>query len=109
MRDLELAIATCYWKPTVVLSGGARGADYLGELWAKENGVPLEIYPAHWAMHGKAAGPIRNREMARHAEALIALWDGKSRGTKDMIDVAEAACLRIYVRRLAARRGNAER
>ena len=76
------------WKVTEVLSGGARGADYIGEVWASAHNIPVQKFPAEWDKHGKGAGFIRNTEMAENAEALIAIWDGKSRGTKHMVEIA---------------------
>ena len=90
------ALASCGWRPTVVLSGTARGADLLGEAWAKEHGVPCERFPAEWDQYGKSAGYKRNVQMAEQAEALIALWDGKSKGTKHMIDIARSKGLRVH-------------
>ena len=71
---------------THVVSGGARGVDTLGEFWAEVKGYPVERFPADWEKHGRAAGPIRNEQMAEWADALIAVWDGKSSGTKHMIE-----------------------
>jgi hypothetical protein len=84
-------------KITEVVSGGARGADKLGEQWAYEKGLPIMCFPAQWDTYGKAAGYIRNREMAQYADALIAFWDGKSKGTKNMIDEAKKQGLIIKV------------
>ena len=72
----------------VIVSGAARGADTLGECYAQERGYSIEQYPADWEHAGKAAGFIRNRQMADVADALIAFWDGRSRGTANMIDIA---------------------
>lgn len=94
---VESAIASSGWRPTVVLSGTARGVDQLGELWAKANAVPIERFPANWAKLGKSAGYVRNVEMAENAEALIAIWDGVSRGTKHMIDIATRKGLVVFV------------
>ena len=69
----------------VIISGTVRGADSLGEKYARERGYTVERFPAYWQQYGKAAGPIRNRQMADNADALIAFWDGQSKGTKDMI------------------------
>ena len=66
----------------VIVSGHASGADTLGERYAQERGYETEVYPADWKTNGRAAGPIRNAQMAAVADALIAFWDGKSRGTK---------------------------
>ena len=73
-------------KVTEVVCGKAPGADTLGERWAIANNIPVKEFPADWDKHKRAAGPIRNSEMAEYADALVAFWDGKSTGTKDMID-----------------------
>jgi hypothetical protein len=91
------AITKCGWVPTVVISGTARGADKLGEYFAAEFGLPCEKYPADWDKFGKSAGYKRNEQMAEVAEAVIALWDGESHGTKHMIDIATKKGLRVYV------------
>lgn len=83
--------------PTVVISGGARGVDALGEQWASSNGIPVERYPAEWGKYGKKAGTMRNVHMGNIATALIAVWDGKSTGTKHMIDFAKRHGLKVYV------------
>lgn len=83
---------------TTVISGGARGADKAGEVWAEVNSIPVEIYNAEWSKYGKRAGYIRNTKMAEMAEALIAIWDGVSKGTKNMIDIAKDKNLKIYVK-----------
>lgn len=72
----------------VIVSGAARGADSLGERYAHERGYAVERHPADWQREGKAAGPIRNAQMAKVADALIAFWDGNSRGTQNMIELA---------------------
>lgn len=81
----------------VIVSGHASGADSLGERYAQERGFQLETYPADWQAHGRAAGPIRYAKMANVAHALIAFWDGKSRGTKNMIDTAKKHNLQVAV------------
>lgn len=83
---------------TEVVSGGARGVDFLGEILAKEEFfVPLTLFPAQWETLGKKAGFMRNLEMADYADALIAIWDGKSKGTKHMIDIAKRKGLEVFV------------
>lgn len=71
---------------TEIVSGTASGADQMGEDYAINHDIPIKEFPADWDKHGKAAGPIRNRQMAEYADCLIAVWDGESRGTKNMID-----------------------
>lgn len=84
-------------RPSVIISGTARGADQLGEMFAACHGVPVERFPADWNRHGKRADYLRNAEMANNADALPAFWDGESRGTRHMIDLAEKAGLAVYV------------
>jgi len=74
-------------KITEVVSGAARGADTLGEKWAEERDIPIKSCPANWAKLGRSAGYIRNKEMAEYADALVAFWDGVSRGTNHTIDI----------------------
>ena len=81
----------------VIVSGHASGADALGEHYALERDLQLETYTADWKAHGRAAGPIRNAQMASVAHALIAFCDGKSRETKNMIDTATKRGLQVAV------------
>lgn len=94
------AVDKCPFRISAVVSGGATGVDRLGEQYATEMNLPLHIYFADWKTKGKAAGPIRNAKMAENADALIAIWDGKSKGTKNMIETAEKRGLPIYVKRI---------
>jgi hypothetical protein len=79
------AIEESGFKITEIVSGHAKGVDRLGEQYALMRGIPTKIFPANWDKHGKAAGPMRNREMADYADAAIVVWDGVSVGTKHMI------------------------
>ena len=81
----------------VIVSGGARGADSLGERYALERNLPCKIFPANWELHGKSTGYKRNAEMAEYADALVAFWDGESKGTGHMIDLAEKKRIQIRV------------
>ena len=81
----------------IIVSGHARGADSLGERFANELGLPFELHPAKWRLLGKAAGMVRNAEMAKCSDALIAFWDGDSRGTRHMINFARKRGLDISV------------
>lgn len=86
-----------------IISGCARGADTLGEQFAKEFGLEVKRFPADWDNLGKRAGYVRNAEMAKFAVkddndgTLIAFWDGQSRGTKHMIDLAKRYGLEVHV------------
>lgn len=79
-----------------IVSGTARGADRLGERFAHEFGCKLKQFPADWSK-GRQAGMLRNIEMGNYADALVAFWDGKSRGTKFMIDYAKKKKLKVKV------------
>lgn len=98
-NKLVETMANLKFPVSIVVSGKARGADSLGEKWAKENGKPLEIYPAKWDLYGKRAGYVRNQKMADVAEALVAFWDGRSRGTQHMINIAKEKGLKVHVER----------
>lgn len=89
--------------PTVVVSGTCHGVDKLGERYGDEHGIPVDRYPAKWRVNGlfiKSAGYIRNKEMAENADALIAIWDGVSPGTRSMIEIARRKGLIVYVYKL---------
>lgn len=72
----------------IIVSGGARGADLLGEQYANENGFKIERYLPDWETYGKSAGVRRNKTMVDVSDYVICFWDGKSRGTKSTIDFA---------------------
>ncbi len=80
-----------------IVSGAAKGADFLGETFARVHDLGLKRFPADWNKWGKRAGHLRNGETAGYADALIAFWDGESRGTADMIDQAKAVGLEVRV------------
>ena len=92
------AIQDSGFKVTEVISGTARGVDQLGELWAKNQTPPIPVrrFPANWNRYGRTAGMKRNEEMANYAEALVAVWDGKSKGTRGMIRIAQEKGLRVH-------------
>lgn len=89
------------WAPEItVISGCALGVDTYGIRWAEERGLPVIRFPvdaAAWQEFGKSAGIRRNARMAAGADALVALWDGKSPGTRHMIGEAKRRGLRVFV------------
>jgi hypothetical protein len=103
VRMIEKAITESGFAITEIINGGASGIDAAARrYWSdKYDRQPpdcsLRMIYAQWHKHGKSAGPIRNREMAKNADALIAIWDGKSRGTKNMIETAKEMGLKIHV------------
>ena len=83
-------------KDLEIISGHARGVDTIGEEFAHLCGFKLKIFLADWNKHGKKAGYLRNIEMADYGDILIAFWDGNSKGTKHMIDIANNKGLKVY-------------
>ena len=98
-RDVLSAMEECPWlsEITEVVSGKARGVDTLGEQWANQNNIFIKEFPANWKKFGKSAGLRRNEEMGDYADALVAIWDGESRGTKHMIDYSKNNGLKVFV------------
>lgn len=84
-------------KDITIISGTANGADKLGEKYAIENNLSLIKYPANWNKYGKSADYKRNEEMAKNADGLIVFWDGESKGTKHMIDLAKQYKLKVKI------------
>lgn len=92
-HELDIIIGGMPWNNMTIISGTAKGADQLGEKYAEERKLNVRRFPANWNTYGKAAGPIRNAQMAKYASEgakgiLVAFWDGKSKGTKNMIQEA---------------------
>lgn len=94
---VEAAVAAAGWIIAEVVSGTARGVDRLGEHWAASQRIPVKRFPADWQGLGRRAGYVRNSAMADYAEALIAVWDGQSPGTRSMIALAHSKGLRVFV------------
>ena len=80
-----------------IVSGGARGADSLGERYARSRGIALKVMPADWNRYGKSAGYRRNESMAQYATHCIVFWDGASRGSQHMIDLANQYNLALRI------------
>jgi hypothetical protein len=111
-EHIQEAMRLCGFSPTEIVSGVAKGADSFGEQYAHEHGIPVKQFPADWknishpdavirtGAYGKydmLAGIRRNHQMGDYADALVAIWDGQSRGTKDMIDYATKKGLNVFV------------
>ena len=104
---LDYEVARCFidrciagqgGEEVIILSGGALGADALGERYAYERGLAVERYPALWHTYGKVAGIRRNQEMAAACDLVICFWDGESRGTKSMIAFARKHNKPIFIK-----------
>lgn len=87
-RECFIGFIEKHGVPETIVSGGARGADRIGEVLAKDFGISLRKMNAEWKIYGPRAGYLRNVEMAKNADALLAFWDGHSRGTNHMISAA---------------------
>lgn len=97
------AIAEAPWVITEILSGGAHGVDEYGEAYAHFNRIPLKIMSPHWntmESFDPDIGRKRNIEMVESADALVAVWDGKSRGTAHMIETAKEKGLLVHVKKV---------
>lgn len=88
-------------EPIEIVSGHARGADTYAEDYASANRIRCKVFAADWAKYGRPAGPIRNRQMMQYASeengAVLAFWDGKSKGTKNMISQAQKAGMTVQI------------
>lgn len=107
MIDLiDAVVRRSGFEVTVVISGDCRGPDRQGVMWASLNKIPYVERRPDWNTLGKRAGRVRNGEMISKdgAEALIAIWDGESRGTADMIEKARLANLKVEVYNLLEER-----
>lgn len=110
--NCDLAIKSFNYTNIEIVSGKAPGADTLGERYAREKGYPVKPFPADWTdfsepclirtrkdgtKYNALAGTKRNKQMAEYADALICFWDGKSKGTKDMIALAKKNNLQMTI------------
>lgn len=84
-------------KPDSIVCGMASGADSLGLRYAVDHQIAVDKFPADWQQFGKSAGYKRNVQMAENAEALVAFWDGESRGTMHMINIAREHGLKVII------------
>ena len=87
--------------PTQIVSGGAKGADAIAERYAHEHGIELQVFKADWTKYGRGAGPVRNREIIRHARHFLALWDMQSKGTRHSIETALGQGKPVYIVNIA--------
>jgi hypothetical protein len=98
-REVWNALCACPWTNEIscVISGCAQGADNIGASWANWKSLPVIEMPADWKTHGRSAGMIRNKDMLDQADALLAIWDGHSPGTKNMISIAKKKGIKCFV------------
>lgn len=101
-QNVDTIVKSFHNENLTIISGTARGADTLGEQYAEEQHLSIRRFPADWDTYGKAAGHIRNAQMAKYASEgtkgiLVAFWNGKSRGTDNMIQTARKKDLEVYI------------
>jgi predicted Rossmann fold nucleotide-binding protein DprA/Smf involved in DNA uptake len=82
---------------TMIVTGGASGADLLAMRWARKNGVELRVFLPDWKRYGRSAGPRRNRLIVAGADRVLAFWDGTSPGTLSTINIAKRTGRRIDI------------
>lgn len=102
ITDMETVVSAIeesgWWEEaTEIVTGGAAGVDQLAEKYARSQDKPVKTFPASWSQYGRSAGAIRNAEMARYGDRLIAIWDSRSKGTLDMIRKAAREELPTFI------------
>ena len=99
LHSTVMGLATGIYKDKAIsiVSGMAKGADHLGYLFAMQYNVVTYKFPADWNHHGKRAGILRNIEMGKFSDVLLAYWDGKSRGTKHMIEYMQSLNKPVHI------------
>jgi hypothetical protein len=99
LEKLSLELDRLHAKNTItlIISGGAVGADSLAEVWAKSKSIPVQIFKPDWKKHGKSAGFIRNRDIINSCDSCIAFWDGVSKGTLNSINLAKTRKIRLEI------------
>ena len=95
-KFIEFLIKHFDIKPNVIINGDAKGVDKSGESWAISKGIKVKTMKANWEKYGKLAGHIRNKRMAKYGDALLLIWDGNSKGSKNMKSLAIENRLKIY-------------
>lgn len=96
-EKLENTLESIKDRVTMVVSGGAKGADSLAESWAKKNGIPTTVFKPDWQKYGRGAGVVRNRDIISNCDECVAFWDGKSKGTKSSIDLCKKLNKKVTV------------
>lgn len=95
---LEAAIKEYNLIPTSIVSGGADGVDTLAFRYAKQNNIPIVVFKPDWRKYGKSAGFKRNIQIVESSDVVLAIWDGKSKGTKHSIDLANKAKKLLFIK-----------
>ena len=95
---LSQVLGSVHTPISIIVSGGAKGADSLAEKYALEHDIDTDIYLPDWDKFKKTAGFVRNYDIVANADAVVAFWDGKSRGTMHTVKIAEKAGLPVYIK-----------
>jgi glycerophosphoryl diester phosphodiesterase len=102
------AIENSGFHLTEIVCGGASGVDALGKRYGEEFNILVKVFKADWDQYGRAAGPKRNEEMAKYADGLVLVWDGKSRGSSNMLSLAHRYKLPVYTKLVVKNKKDAE-
>lgn len=97
LQDIDEALYHSGFGLTELVHGGCRGVDQKAAFWAMGRNIKVKEFKADWPKYGRSAGPKRNKKMAKYADALIAFWDGRSKGTANMIREAVLGELPVYI------------
>lgn len=87
-------------RVTLLVSGGAKGADSLAESWAVKNLISTKVFKPDWQKYGRGAGMVRNREIIENCDECIAFWDGKSKGTENSISLCKKFNKKVTIVRI---------
>lgn len=96
-KHLAEALVKCKFKYDEIVSGGAKGVDKLAEQYADRCNVPITVVKPEWDKHHRGAGIVRNRKMVTMSDCVLAVWDGKSKGTQHSINFAQRQGKPVYI------------
>jgi hypothetical protein len=96
INQIQKIVSRLGWNITEVVNGGAKGIDLSGKVWAEHYEIPVKTILPDWSK-GKSGGPIRNYKMVKYADGVIAVWDGKSKGTANTIELAKQLRRTLHV------------
>jgi hypothetical protein len=97
---LEKSLESLKDRVTMVVSGGAKGADSLAESWADKCGIPTKVFKPDWQKYGRGAGMIRNKDIIENCDECVAFWDGKSKGTENSISLCKKLNKKLTIVRI---------
>ena len=94
---LDVFVGIHLEKDICIVSGGAKGADSLGEEYARKNNLEFLCFMPEWGKYGKVAAFLRNKDIVKASDRVVAFWNGKSAGTKHTLDEARRSDIPSYI------------